>query len=611
MKETYRGKRAARYSQGSVRSLILFALSLVLTLGVSVYLILHALPKKGEQPETTVQQEQPAQNVQEETPAETQTTQQSGDTAPQETDAQQPEQTTAPVVEEQEEYASDISVHAVSGTEPSDLVSFTEVLAGGNITSSYQMPQPISFDVGSKYTDLDGIFAFRGNNFRSGSSFGTADLSQKSFGSYWTQSISSLVAPDGNSWSGCGWTGQPLIVNWPKSTRQIMNLYDWAKEADELIEVIYATMDGHIYFLELGTGKATRDALDMGFTFKGSGSIDPRGYPVLYVGAGYQSMKGEPRAFAISLIDFSILFEFGNDDSFALRSWYCFDASPLVDAETDQLIYPGESGVLYLIHLNTQYDEQAGTLTMNPETVRWHYQGVRSSTQSYWLGVESSPVIFEGHMIMADNGGLLMCLNLDTLELEWVQDVVDDTNASPVLELEDGHPYVYIAPSFHLGWRSDYTADIPVFKINAETGEIVWKVSYECYSVSGVSGGMQGTMALGKKNLSELVFAPIARTGDSEGGILAALDKKTGEKVWELKTESYSWASPTIVYDQNGDGYLLFATLLGDLMMVDGKTGEVLDTMNLDAHVESTVAVYDNTAIIGTRTNYIYGITLE
>ena len=45
--------------------------------------------------------------------------------------------------------------------------------------------------------------------------------------------------------------------------------------------------------------------------------------------------------------------------------------------------------------------------------------------------------------------------------------------------------------------------------------------------------------------------------------------------------------------------------------MVDGKSGELLDTFNLDAHAESTVAVYENTAVIGTRTNYIYGITLE
>lgn len=66
------------------------------------------------------------------------------------------------------------------------------------------------------------------------------------------------MAGDGY-WSGCGWTGQPLITEWPKSTRAIMAMYDWAKEQETLVEVIYATQDGRIYFYELETGKPTRD----------------------------------------------------------------------------------------------------------------------------------------------------------------------------------------------------------------------------------------------------------------------------------------------------------------------------------------------------------------
>ena len=28
-------------------------------------------------------------------------------------------------------------------------------------------------------------------------------------------------------------------------------MYDWAKEKDDLVEVIYACMDGYVYFLDL------------------------------------------------------------------------------------------------------------------------------------------------------------------------------------------------------------------------------------------------------------------------------------------------------------------------------------------------------------------------
>ena len=42
-----------------------------------------------------------------------------------------------------------------------------------------------------------------------------------------------------------------------------------------------------------------------------------------------------------------------------------FDGSALVDAETDTLIYPGENGILYLIRLNTKYDLNSGTLSID------------------------------------------------------------------------------------------------------------------------------------------------------------------------------------------------------------------------------------------------------
>jgi len=128
---------------------------------------------------------------------------------------------------------------------------------------------------------------------------------------------------------------------------------------------------------------------------------------------------------------------------------------------------------------------------------------------------------------------------------------------------------------------------------------------------SGVSGGVQGTIALGQNNLSDMVFVPVARTGTAGGGLVAALDKETGEVIWECKNASYTWGSPTIVYDQNGDGYLFFASLYGTLFMVDGKTGDTLDEFNMQGHMEATVGAYNNMIVVGARTGYIWGIELE
>ena len=517
----------------------------------------------------------------------------------------QPEATPEPTPEPLIEF----NPHCVEETEPSKFIKTVGINVDGETLGedeAYEAAEPIDFGYGKDYTDVNGIVTFRGDNFRSGAAYGLANMSDFKFSDPWKVQTGTL-----GEWSGSGWVGQPLIVKWPKETKAIMNMYDWAKEDDDLVEVIYATMDGNIYFLDLETGKATRDKLNMGYTFKGAGALDPRGYPILYIGSGVDSTKGVSRAFVISLIDYEVLYEFGNRDPFTLRGELCyFDSSPLVDAETDQLIYPGENGILYIIKLNTDYDEKAGTLSIDPgRVVKWHYYGQRTSLASYWVGMEDSAVIFRGHIIMADNGGNLMCLDLNTLTLDWVQDTLDDTNCSPVLSIEDGHPYVYISTSFHEGWRSWTTAKIPIWKIDAETGERVWQTEYTCYTESGVSGGVQSTAALGQNDLEGYLYVTVAKTDNYNNGKLVCLDRSTGEVVWEYKSY-YTWSSPVLVYNADGSGYVIYCTYGNNMNMLDGKTGELLDSFNLQGGVEASPAVYNDRIVVGTRKCLIWGVKL-
>ena len=194
--------------------------------------------------------------------------------------------------------------------------------------------------------------------------------------------------------------------------------------------------------------------------------------------------------------------------------------------------------------------------------------------------------------------------------MDWVQDTLDDTNCTPVLEIEDGHPYIYASTSFHLGWRSYNTATVPVWKIDAVTGEIVWQTDYECYSVADLSGGTQGSIAVGKENVSDLIYVPIARTPTASGGKLVALDKETGEQVWEFVTQVYSWSTPTLVDDQNGDAYVLYCTTGHYIYLLDARTGEMLDSENLGGLMEASPAVYGNWLVVGHRSGTIYGIEL-
>lgn len=503
----------------------------------------------------------------------------------------------------------DFKPHSVDGTEPERLISSTAIMVDGEVVEEYESDYEINFDLPERYTELEGIVTFRGDNFRSGAAYGTVAVSSKTLTKVWSKSTSGLSDTDGIYWSGSGWTGQPLIVKWPEATRKnISAMYDWAREKEGLVEVIYATLDGHVYFYELTSGEYTREPLNLGFNYKGAGALDPRGYPILYVGSGVDSVNGRSRVKVVNLIDNSVMFEFGHNETFANRGWHMFDSSPLVSAETDQLIYPGENGILYIIHLNTKYNEQTGELSVDPDNiVKWKYNGVRSGSR-YWLGVESSAAIINNYIFLADNGGNLMCLDLNTLELVWVQDVLDDTNCSPVVDVENGHPYIYISTSFHYGWRSYSTAAIPIFKIDAETGEIVWRTDYTCYTVQDLSGGVQGTIAVGKNKLSDMIFVPIARTPGASSGTLAALKKDTGEVVWEKETSMYSWSSPVDFYDADGNGYLLYCNSGFNMFLIDGKTGEQLDYMNLGGNIEASPAMYGNYAVVGTRAMRTYCI---
>ena len=499
-------------------------------------------------------------------------------------------------------------------TEPSKLIASTAIQVDGETLSNiedYQPEQTISFGAGSEYTSSDGVLTFRGNNFRSSPAYGLANMSEYVMESIWTQNTGTMTY-NGKVWNGNGWTGQPLITSWDKELRQHMNMYNWAKEQNTLTEVIYASLDGRVYFMELETGKPTRDVLNIGYAFKGAGALDPRGYPILYVGAGYTSSQGNARVFVISLLDGSILYTFGNDEPFADRRCYFFDSSALVDAKTDTLIYPGESGVLYLVHLNTVYHKATGTLTVDPDhVVKWKYKGTRTSSQKYWLGMEDSAAAYDGYLFVADNGGNLMCLDLNTLQLVWVQDTLDDTNGSPVLSVEDGHLYLYISPSFHLGWRSTSTASVPIFKIDAEDGSIIWQTEYECYSVEDVSGGVQSTIALGKNQLEDYIYCTVSRTGGVSKGVLSCLDKKTGNIVWEHK-EQYAWSSPVCVYNEKGEGNVLYCSSSGKMFLINGLTGEERYSLKLsDGVIESSPAVYGNVAVVGIRANKIYGIRLK
>ena len=189
--------------------LLLAALAALLTVFVTKSMLLHSAQAQGPNVE-----DDPL--IAEQTPSPT------------------PEPTLPPYV-----IPADLTAHAVADTQPENLILETAVEVDGERVENYTPSREITFGGETDYTDILGIPGFRGGNYRQGAAYGTVDWDGKTLKNTWSVNTGSLTAPDGNAWTGSGWTGQPLIVELDLDTKRNMNLYDWAKNNPGLKEVIY------------------------------------------------------------------------------------------------------------------------------------------------------------------------------------------------------------------------------------------------------------------------------------------------------------------------------------------------------------------------------------
>ena len=392
-----------------------------------------------------------------------------------------------------------------------------------------------------------------------------------------------------------------------------MNIREEKKAKDGLVEVIYATMDGKIYFFDLEDGEYTRDPIDIGAPIKGSVTIDPRGYPLLYVGQGIDTVNEVAIKIGMriySLIDQSELLFINGRDQFATRGWYASDCAPIVDASSDTVIWAGENGLLYTIKLNSAYDAAAGTMTIDPVIDRYWYES-KVSTRP---GMENSVAVYSHYAYFADNSGLITCLDLNTLTPLWTFDAGDDTDASIVLEeTDDGSVYLYTGNEVDLTADNAGRGTVTMRCLNALTGKEVWSNSYTA-DEAGDTGGFFATPALGSGTVDHMVYFTLSRGVDEDGkrlNTLFAVNKRTGKIEWQLSTGGFSWSSPTLAYDASGRAYLFQNNANGDLKMIDALTGEKITNIDMGSNVEGSPAIFGDMMVVGTRGGKIHGITIK
>ena len=92
----------------------------------------------------------------------------------------------------------DFEPHSVEETRPNKLISSTAIMVDGELVEDYESEYEIMFDLPERYTELEGVIGFRGNNFRTGAAYGTADVSSKTISTLWTRNTSGLSDTDGS-----------------------------------------------------------------------------------------------------------------------------------------------------------------------------------------------------------------------------------------------------------------------------------------------------------------------------------------------------------------------------------------------------------------------------
>jgi len=453
------------------------------------------------------------------------------------------------------------------------------------------------------YSTVDGVFTFRSGPTRTGGAFGLVPRHPVALELVWTHRTGQSRAP----WfGGTGWTGQPAIVRWPAVMRHSMPKLGAFVHKDGFVEVLQGSLDGRVHFLELATGAVTRPPLVTGNPIKGSVSLDPRGYPLLFVGQGIP--ENAPIGLRVyELIDHrEVFFLPGNDKEAPRRGWGAFDSSGLLNRATDTYVVGGENGLIYLLKLHTDFDPIRLTLRVAPEVARYRYKEGASTH----FGVENSMSVLGGLAFFADNGGTLQAIDLRTFTPLWAFSAGDDTDASLALDLSLERPALFT------GCEVDKTGPRGVThlrRLDAFTGEVTWTADFECQGAltpKKIDAGLFATPAVGTGDVEGLVFFTLARCPGPENGVLLALEKASGREVWRFELPQYAWSTPTLVKDPDGVSYLLQGGIGGVLRLLHARTGREVASLKLSGDIEASPAVFDDMVVLGTRSDRIHGIRI-
>jgi len=423
-----------------------------------------------------------------------------------------------------------------------------------------------------------GLLTFRGNATRTYYGQGPVPSSPAVLNRFPDQPMcmNSSEGSTTTEWCGTGWTGQPAVF-----------------ERDGTTWLVFGAYDGAVHFLDAATGRRLLPDFQTGDLIKGSVTVDPDGYPLIYVGS-------RDNYFRVIAIDRPVATELWRlpADAVSPVLWNDdWDGAALV--LDDYLFEGGENSQWHAVKLNRAYRAD-GLVAVRPELVfnapGWDSE-LLGALGDYEVSIEGSLALHGTTLYFANSGGLVQGWDISGLKEGraptrtfrfWTG---DDTDATVVVD-DEGMLYVGTEWERHTE-RARQVGQI--LKLDPRRPDpLVWSIADQAVVPPQKAAGVWATPAIHR----DLVIVP------TNGGRLLGIDRRTGAVRWTKHLPGPLWQSPVVV-----DDVLLQGDCFGRLHAYDLANTAVdppeLWTISLGGCIESTPAVWKGRIYVGTRAGFV------
>lgn len=475
-----------------------------------------------------------------------------------------------------------VAVAGCTGADPGERATFGSPPVPAPSTAPPFVGWSDPAGVGKPYgTAVTGLLTFRGNPTRT--FYGTGPVPRTQPVEAWKFPKSGGLCGDSTDekgtrlWCGSGWTGQPAVFERQGRTWVVFGAYDYA-----------------VHFLDADTGQRIIPDFPTGDIIKGTVTVDPDGYPLVYSGS-------RDNYYHIISIDQGKPVELWKLSAYAVsptlwnNDW---DGSGLVI--DDYLFEGGENSQLHIVKLNRGYDAD-GHVTVHPQLVfhapGWDAQLLKDIGDSM-VSIENSVAIYRNTVYFANSGGLVQGWDISGLKQGKAPTRVfrfwtgDDTDASVVVD-EQGFLYVGSEYERHNA-RSKQVGQMMKLDPSKPDNPLVWSLPDQGQAKAGI----WGTPAL---------YQDVA-IFDTHPGDVLAVDRQTGQVRWRFHLPGgETWQSPVVV-----DGVLVIGDCKGDLHAYDVSDTHAdpkpLWTKAIGGCIESTPAVWWGRLYFGTRAGAFHAL---